>query len=85
MSIKCQYMSNICQAQTKGEQDNETDKRIKREQEKGPRSASRSKGSKASSSRVRRFKDFERHTTSRDVVRQTKCLELKGSKASKIV
>ena len=60
-------MLNICQAQMKGKQDNETDKRIKREQEKGPRCASRSKGSKASSLRVRRFevswtqrfKDFE--------------------------
>src|SRR6266540_1807422 len=50
MSIKCQYMSNICQAQTKGERDNKTDKRNKREQEKGPRDASRSKGLKASSS-----------------------------------
>ena len=69
----------------KGEWDNETDKRIKREQEKGPRGASRSKGSKASSLRVRRFKDFECHVTSQDVVRQTKCLELEGSKASKVV
>ncbi len=47
MLIECQYMSNICQAQMKGEQDNETDKRNKREQEKGPRGASRSKGLKA--------------------------------------
>ncbi len=47
MSIECQYMSNICQAQMKGEQDNETDKRNKREQEKGTRGASRSKGLKA--------------------------------------
>src|SRR6266545_679464 len=80
MSIECQYMSNICQAQTKGEWDNETDKRIKREQEKGPRGASRSKGSKALSSRVRRFKDLEHHMISRDVTRQTKCLELEDSK-----
>src|SRR6266498_939917 len=69
MSIKCQYMSNICQAQTKGERDNKTDKRNKREQEKGPRDASRSKGSKASSSRVRRFKDLEHHMISCDVMR----------------
>src|SRR6266498_1197554 len=81
MSIECQYMSNICQAQMKGERDDETDKRNKREQEKGPRGASRSKGSKASSSRVRRFEDFECHATSRDVARQTKCLKLEGSKA----
>src|SRR6266498_1374199 len=81
MSIKCQYMSNICQAQMKGEWNNETDKRNKREQEKGPRSASRSKGSKALSSRVRRFENFKHHATSRDVTRQTKCLELEGSKA----
>src|SRR6266545_6266863 len=66
MSIECQYMSNICQAQAKGEQDNKTNRRNKREQEKGPRGASRSKGSKALSLRVRRFKDFEYHTTSRD-------------------
>ena len=59
MSIKCQYMSNVCQAQMKGEWDNETNKRNKREQEKGPRGASRSKGSKASSLRIRRFEDFE--------------------------
>src|SRR6266542_3157864 len=85
MSIKCQYMSNICQAQTKGERNNETDKKNKREQEKGPRGASRSKGSKALSSRVRRFEDFKRHATSQDVARQTKCLELEGLKASKIV
>ncbi len=65
MSIECQYMSNIYQAQMKGEWDNETDKRNKREQEKGPRSASRSKGLKASSSRVRRFEDFKHHATSR--------------------
>src|SRR6266542_2394365 len=82
MSIECQYMSNICQAQTKGQWDDETDKRNKREQEKGPRSASRSKGSKASSSRVRRFEDFEYHATSQDITRQTKCLELEGLKAS---
>ena len=69
----------------KGGQNNETDKRIKREQEKGPRGASRSKGSKALSSRVRRFEDFECHATSQDVARQTKCLELKGLKASKIL
>ncbi len=66
----------------KGEWDNETDKRNKREQEKGPRGASRSKGSKALSSRVRRFEDFEHHVISRDVVRQTKCLKLKCLKAS---
>ncbi len=70
MSIKYQYMSNICQAQTKGEWDNKTDKRNKREQEKGPRSASRSKGSKALSLRVRRFKDFECHMTSCDIMRR---------------
>ena len=69
----------------KGKQDSKTDKRNKREQEKGPRSASRSKGLKALSSRVRRFEDFEHHVTSRDVVRQMKCLELEGLKASKIV
>src|SRR6266511_1792859 len=85
MSIECQYMSNICQAQMKGGQNNETDKRIKREQEKGPRGASRSKGSKALSSRVRRFEDFECHATSQDITRQTKCLKLEGSKALKIV
>src|SRR6266508_2432211 len=67
MENKCQYISNICQAQTKGEWDNKTDKRNKREQEKGPRSASRSKGSKALSLRVRRFEDFECHMTSWDI------------------
>ena len=82
MLIECQYMSNICQAQMKGEWDNETDKRNKREQEKGPRGASRSKGLKALSLRVRRFKDFEHHATSWDVARQMKCLKLEGSKAS---
>src|SRR6266545_1392910 len=82
MSIKCQYMSNICQTQTKGKWDNETNKRSKREQEKGPRGASRSKGSKASSLRVRRFKDFKHHATSRDVARQMKCLKFEDSKAS---
>src|SRR6266542_3465537 len=71
MLIKCQYMSNICQTQTKGKQNNETNKRNKRIQEKGPRGVSRSKGSKTSSSRVRRFEDFECHTTSRDITRQT--------------
>src|SRR6266540_3913788 len=83
MSIECQYISNICQTQMKGKQNNKTNKKNKSKQEKGPRSVSRSKGSKASSSRIRRFKDFEHHTTSRDVTRQMKCLELEGLKASK--
>ena len=48
MSFKCQYMSNICQTQTKGKQDKETNKRNKREQEKGSRGVFRSKGSKTS-------------------------------------
>src|SRR6266511_2178325 len=81
MSIKGQYMSNICQAQMKGEWDNETDKRNEREQEKGPRGASRSKGLKALSLRVRRFKDFKHHAISQDVARQMKCLEFEDSKA----
>src|SRR6266545_4977823 len=85
MSIECQYMSNICQTQTKGKQNNETNKRNKRKQEKGPRGVSRSEGSKTSSSRVRRFEDFECHARSRDITRQMKCIELEGSKASKIV
>src|SRR6266540_4782307 len=66
----------------KGKWNNETNKRNKRKQEKGPRGASRSKGSKTSSLRVRRFEDFEYHMTSQDITRQTKCLELEGSKAS---
>src|SRR6266545_3976902 len=85
MSIECQYMSNICQTQTKGKWDNKTNRRNKREQEKGPRGVSRSEGSKTSSSRVRRFEDFEHHATSCDIMRQMKCLKLEGSKASKIV
>ncbi len=48
MSIEYQYMSNICQTQTKGKQNNETNKRNKRKQEKGPRGVSRSEGSKTS-------------------------------------
>src|SRR6266540_3682733 len=83
MSIECQYMSNICQTQTKGKWNNETNKRNKRKQEKGPRGVSRSEGSKISSSRVRRFEDFEHHMSSRDITRQMKCLKLKGSKALK--
>ncbi len=63
--IKCQYMSNICQAQTKGKWDNETNKR---EQKKGPRGVSKSKGLKTSSSRVRRFEDFEHHITSCNIM-----------------
>ena len=81
MSIKCQYMSNIYQTQMKGKQNNETNKRNKRKQEKGPRGVSRSKGSKTLSLRVRRFEDFKCHATSWDIIRQTKCLELEGSKA----
>ena len=42
----------------KGKWNNKTNKRNKREQEKGPRGASRSKGLKASSLRVRRFEGF---------------------------
>ncbi len=57
MSIECQYMSNICQIQTKGKQDNETNKRNKRAQEKGPRGASRSKGSKTSKRTGRKSKE----------------------------
>src|SRR6266496_254223 len=78
MSIECQYMSNICQTQRKGKWNNETNKRNKRKQEKGPRCISRSEGL-----RVRRFKGFEHHATSRNITRQMKCLELKGLKASK--
>src|SRR6266545_2008417 len=85
MSIECQYMSNICQTQMKGKQNNKTNKRNKRKQDKGPRGVSRSEDSKTLSSRVRRFKDFKYYTISRDVTRQTKCLQLEGSKASKIV
>ena len=69
----------------KGKRNNETNKRNKRKQEKGPRGVSRSEGLKTLSSRVRRFKDFEHHVTSHDLTRQTKCLELEGSKTSKIV
>ena len=39
----------------KGEQDNETDKRNKREQEKGPRGASRSKGFEFEGQKVQRL------------------------------
>src|SRR6266545_4019504 len=70
MSIECQYMSNICQTQMKGKQNNETNKRNKRKQEKGPRGISRSKGSKTSNimrhyetgevSQTRRFEGFVR-------------------------
>src|SRR6266545_4183191 len=83
MSIECQYMSNICQTQMKGKQNNKTNKRNKRKQEKGPRGVSRSEGSKTLSSRVRRFEDFECHTTSHDITRhhETDELELEGSKA----
>ena len=66
----------------KGKRNNETNKRNKRKQEKGPRGVSRSEGSKTSSSRVRRFEDFEHHATLQDVTRQMKCLKLEGSKAS---
>src|SRR6266540_3081488 len=72
MSIECQYMSNICQTQMKGKWNNETNRRNKRKQEKGPRGVSRSEDSKTLSSRVRRFEDFkhhilmQHHKTSRD-------------------
>src|SRR6266540_4176884 len=81
MSIECQYMSNICQAQMKGERDNETDKRIKREQEKGPRGASRSKGSKASSLRIRSMKTLNimRHHKTDEVSRTRRFKGFKDS------
>src|SRR6266540_6829421 len=85
MSIECQYMSNICQTQTRGKWNNETNKRNKRKQEKGPRGVPRSEGLKTLSLRVRRFKDFKRHVISQDITRQMKCLELEGLKTLKIV
>src|SRR6266508_5580520 len=68
MLIEYQYMSNICQTQMEDKWNSKTNKRNKREQEKGPRGVSRSEGSKTLSLRVRRFKDFEHHATSCDIM-----------------
>src|SRR6266498_1572006 len=76
MSIECQYMSNVCQTQMKGKQDNETNKRNKRKQEKGPRGASRSKGLKTLSLRVRQFEDLEYHAISRNITQHHKTDEV---------
>ncbi len=82
MSIECHYMSNICQAQMKGEQNNKTDKRNKREQEKGPRGASRSKGFKFEGQKVRRLQTSHNITRCHETDKVSRTQRFEGFKDS---